>query len=151
MFPGKRAEQEERQLMVDDPQPGQGTGDCSVSGWALFSHPQPLTLSLIPPTPIPQTTISNNFGPCHLQNVSQISACFLLSLQIQCHHLRFQVHSQYLLSTYYIQCTQRMSQTWAHPPGTLPIIREERNVNRVGKLLNYVFLIVCYFAFNSYF
>lgn len=61
--------------MVDDPQHGQGTGDCSLS-----SHPQLFTLSLTPPIPIPQTPMGNNFGPCHLQNISQISACFLPSL-----------------------------------------------------------------------
>lgn len=43
-----------------------------------------------------------------------------------------------------------MSQTWAHFLGMLPIITEESE-NRVGKLLNDVFVIPGYFAFHSYF
>lgn len=77
--------------------------------WLESSNGEPLPLLVIfcsylsssclhpstppPPPPISQTTISNNFGCCHLQNIPQISTHFLLSLQIQYHHLWFGINS----------------------------------------------------------
>lgn len=74
--PGKRAEQKERWLMVEDPQPGQGTGNCWVGG-----------LSPAPPSPSPYPW--HYLPPSH----KQLSAIILVPVT-------FKIYHKYLLASF---------------------------------------------------